>query len=116
MSQRYFAYEHFFLFVKTPAAGIDVGKSSIAPAPDSKDQASPERHDDSRGKKRRKVTKLKVEGGVRMILMNSRWHSLEGNVSSESCVCLINHCCVGGRTCMMAAAPLRSLIPGGVIC
>ena len=52
---------------------------------------------------------------MRMILMNSRWHSLEENVSSESCVCLINYCCVRGRTCMMAATPLPFLIPGEMI-
>ena len=34
-----------------------------------------------KGKKRRKITKLKLEDGVRKIMMNSRWHSLEENVS-----------------------------------
>ena len=34
-----------------------------------------------KGKKRRKITKLKLEDGVRKIMMNSRWHSLEENVT-----------------------------------
>ena len=38
------------------------------------------------GKKRRKITKLKLEDGVRKVLMNSRWHSLTGNVSGLLCV------------------------------
>ena len=42
-----------------------------------------------KGKKRRKVTKLKLEDGVRKIMMNSRWHSLEENVSPPPC-CVFN--------------------------
>ena len=47
-------------------------KATQAPAKESRSD---------KGKKRRKVTKLKVVNGVRMVLINSRWHSLEKNVS-----------------------------------
>ena len=50
-------------------------------APKPKKKAVVEGGRSDKGKKRRKITKLKLEDGVRKIMMNSRWHSLEENVS-----------------------------------